>query len=239
MARKTNIDSAAEKKVKRLRNGIVIGLALIIGGIAGYAVLYSTGVTDKLSGDGYSEGTHYELLEGVEPRRAGAPVVVAEYFSYGCIHCKNFDPQIQAFKKTLPTGAEVRQLPVTFSSEWSLLARAFLALEAIDGLDSNHSRLFTAIHDSGRRFSSAEQLGDFVDGRDGVTKASFLSAFNSADVRRKLSSIDARMRTLKIASVPSLVVDDRYLIKMEVGRKQALEVARHLVEQELGTATAP
>ena len=239
MAKKSRLSKAEEQNVNRVRNLILIALALIVGGVIGYGVLYSTGVTDQLSSDGYEEGTHYELIEDVEPRRPGAPVVVAEYFSYGCIHCKNFDPQIQAFKKTLPAGSEVQQMPVTFSANWALLAQAFLALESIDGLASNHQRLFSAIHDSARQFTSAEQIADFVAGRDGVSKEAFLTAFNSASVRRKLARIDASMRAVKVASVPALIVDGRYRINMSVGRKQALEVARYLVDKELGATANP
>jgi predicted DsbA family dithiol-disulfide isomerase len=72
-------------------------------------------------------------------------------------------------------------------------------------------------------------LGDFVDGK-GVTKAEFLRAFNSPSVRRALAQFDAASRSLQINSVPSLVVDDRYRVNMDVGRKQSLEVARYLLE---------
>ena len=84
--------TSESRDVKRVRNIILTSVALIIGVVAGYGVLYSTGLTDKISGDGFSEGDHYTLIEGAEARRTGAPVIISEYFSYGCIHCKNFIP---------------------------------------------------------------------------------------------------------------------------------------------------
>jgi len=232
--------SAADKKVRRVRNGIIICLALLVGVVVGYGVLYSTGVTDTLSTDGYSEGSHYVLIDGIEPRRKGSPVVVAEYFSYGCIHCKNFDPLVQAFAPTLPEGSRFDQVPVTFNASWALLARSFLALKEIDGLTTNHERLFNAIHNSGRQFRSPEDVADFVAGKDGVTKERFMEAFNSSAVRRRLSKIDANGRSVGISSVPTLIVDGRYRINTaEVGRKQSLDVARHLVEKILLEEAAP
>jgi len=229
-----NKKTGESKDVKRIRTLIILSIVLIVGVVVGYGLLYSTGVTDKIGADGYSEGRHYDLIEGVEPRRAGAPVVVTEYFSYGCIHCKNFEPLVKDFERTLPAGAKLEQVPVTFNASWSLLARAYLALASINGLTTNHERLFAAIHDSRRQFTSAEQIADFVAGKDGVTREAFLSAFNAPNVRRKLAKIDATMRTAQLASVPSLVVDGRYRINMsDIGRKQALEVARFLVEREL------
>lgn len=235
--RSTAKDSAADQKVRRVRNTIIIACALVVGVVVGYGVLYSTGVTDTLGTDGYSEGEHYELIEGAEPRRPGTPVVIAEYFSYGCIHCKNFDPLIKDFQPTLRADARLDQVPVTFNPSWALLARAHLALAAIDGLESNHERMFNAIHNSGRQFTTAEQIADFVNGKDGVTKASFMDAYNSSAVKRKLSKIDAAGRKVGVTSVPSLVVDGRYRINMSVGRKQSLEVARHLVDKILASET--
>lgn len=232
MAKKSSkANSATDKKVRRVRNIAVISCALIVGLVVGYGILYSTGLIDNAGSDGFSDD--YTLIESAEPRRRGSPVVVSEYFSYGCIHCKSFDPLVQEFKPSLPSGSRFDQVPVTFNPSWSLLARAHLALRAIDGLDSNHDRLFNAIHNSNRQFTSAEQLADFVDGKDGVTKKAFLDAYNSSAVRRRLGKIDADLRTLGITSVPSLIVDGRYKVDMSVGRKQSLEVARHLVDKVL------
>ena len=223
--------SATDQKVRRVRNGIIIAFALLVGVVVGYGVLYSTGVTDTLSADGYSEGDHYDLIEGAQPRRPGSTVVVEEYFSYACIHCKNFDPLIKQFQPTLPEGSRLDQVPVTFNPSWALLARAHLALAELGALDAHQERLFNAIHSSGRQFNSAEQIADFVDGKGGVTKARFMEAYDSSTVRRKLSRIDASGRTLGITSVPSLVVDGRYRINMDIGRKQSLTVARFLVDK--------
>jgi len=224
-------NNRTDRDVNRVRNLIIIACALVVGAVVGYGVLYSTGTTDKLSGDGYVEGTHYDPIEGAEPRRPGSPVTITEYFSWGCIHCKNFDPLVKEFKPTLPTGIEFEQVPVTFNPSWALLAQGYLALESIDGLTSNNQRMFKAIHDSRRQFVSAEAIADFVDGKDGVSRDDFLTAFNSAAVRRKLSRIDATSRNLGIASVPALLVDDRYRINMSVGRKQSLNVALFLAEK--------
>ena len=241
-AKKSAKSSAADQKVSKVRNTIIAVVALLVIGVIGYGVLYSTGITDTMSAEGYSEGNHYDLIEGANERRPGSPVVISEYFSYGCIHCKNFDPLIKDFEPTLPSGSRIDQVPVTFNPSWALLARAYLALEAIDGLKSNHERMFNAIHNSGRQFNSIDQIADFVEGKDGVTKEGFMQAYNSSAVRRKLGKIDASGRSVGITSVPSLIVDNRYRVNMSVGRKQSLEVARFLVEkiqaEEAATASA-
>jgi predicted DsbA family dithiol-disulfide isomerase len=39
-------------------------------------------------------------------------------------------------------------------------------------------------------------------------------------------------RDLRISGVPTLVVDDKYRIGMEVGRRTALDVVDHLIAEE-------
>ena len=219
----------ADKKVNRVRNVIFVALAVIVGGVVGYGVLYSTGATNKLVTDGVEEGDHYTLLKDPPERRPRTPVVVTEYFSYGCIHCKNFDPHINEFAADLPDGVKFERVPVSFSPEWALLAQAYLALESTGALELNHERLFRAIHDSRRRFKSAEDLANFVDGK-GISKEEFLTAFESPAVRRKLGSNDAAMRKAQVSSVPTLVVDDRYKVNLSLGHKPSVEVARQLAE---------
>lgn len=223
-----------EQQVKRLRTTIIAAAAALAVAVLGYGILYSTGVTE---GE-YRAGTHYELIEGAARRRPGAPIRVREFFSYGCIHCRNFDPLIEDWKATLPEGVEFERTPVAFSPMWTLLAQAYLALDEVGALAQNHERLFRAIHDNGRQFLSPEMLADYVDGH-GVSRSDFLRAFNSPSVRRKVQEAESDQRRMQIASVPTMVVDDRYRINMDMGRKTALDVVDHLIATELSEAAKP
>ncbi|MEZ5559532.1 MAG: thiol:disulfide interchange protein DsbA/DsbL [Pseudomonadales bacterium] len=219
------------RQVTRTRNTIIAFVALVAIIVIGYGTLYSTGVTE---GE-FAEGEHYRVIEDAKPRRPGAPIEVREFFSYGCIHCRNFDPLIEEWLQTLPADVRFERSPVVFSPMWTLLAQTYFALDALGALAENHQRLFRAIHDNGRQFLSADMLADFVDGH-GVTREQFLEAFNSAPVRRKVGATEQLQRELGIASVPTLVVDDRYVVGMDVGRKTALDVVNHLIELERNSA---
>jgi thiol:disulfide interchange protein DsbA len=208
-------------------------VAVVIVLVIGYGMLYSTGVT---TGE-FRQGEHYRVLENAQRHRAGAPVEVREFFSYGCIHCRNFDPLIEEWRETLPDGVEFTRTPVAFSPAWTLLAQAYLTLDYLGILEQNHSRLFSQIHDRQIQFLSADQLADFVDGH-GTTREEFLRAFNSPEVRRKLREADMAQRSMQISSVPTLVVDDRYVVNMDSGRKTALEIVDYLIGlEQSGAAT--
>lgn len=225
----------SDEKVKHVRM-LIVGFAILVGILVlGYGTLYSTGF-----GEGeLLAGEHYRVIENPPRRRAGAPIVVREYFSYGCIHCRNFEPLLDEWRATQPEGTAFERSPVAFSPAWQLLAQTYFTLQRLDALDDNHMRLFRAIHDNGQQFATPESMADFVDG-SGVTRADFLQMFNSPEVRRDLRDADAMQRNIVISSVPTLVVDDRYVVNMDVGRKQALEVVDYLITRQLEeTATAP
>ena len=220
--------TSADTKVTRVRTTIfsfaVIAAILIIG----YGTLYSTGITE---GE-YVEGDHYKLIDNPPRRRPGEAIKVTEFFSYGCIHCRNFDPLLENWQKTMPEGVTFSRSPIAFSQPiWSLLGQTYLTLVATGTLEENHSRIFRAIHDNGRQFLSADMMADFVDGH-GIDKSLFLRNFNSPQVRRALQQALEDERRLVIPSVPTLMVSDRYLINMD-SRKTALDIVDFLIIREM------
>jgi thiol:disulfide interchange protein DsbA len=216
-----------DTKVIRTRNTILIFVCIVVAAVLGYGTIYSTGVTQGQ----FLEGEHYRVVDAAERRRPGADITVTEFFSYGCVHCKNFDPMVEEWKASLPEGVTFDRSPVAFSPVWTLLAQTYLTLDYLDILDQNHTRLFRRIHDRATQFLSAEQIADFVDG-NGASKEEFLQAFNSPEVRRQLREADVAQRRIQINSVPTLVVADRYVINMDNGRKVALEIAEYLIARE-------
>ena len=221
------MSSKKDTKVIRTRNTILIFVCVVVVGVLGYGTIYSTGVTQ---GE-FVEGEHYRVVAATERRRPGADITVTEFFSYGCVHCKNFDPMVEEWQAALPEGVTFARSPVAFSPVWTLLAQAYLTFDYLGIMDQNHTRLFSRIHDRATQYLSAEQLADFVDG-NGASKEEFLRAFNSPEVRRQLREADAAQRRIQINSVPTLVVADRYVINMDNGRKVALEIAEFLIARE-------
>ncbi len=67
----------------------------------------------------FVEGTHYQRIPipvQTEPTPAGK-VEVVEVFSYGCIHCYNFDPMIEGWHKAQNEVA-FRLVPSVFNDSW-------------------------------------------------------------------------------------------------------------------------
>ncbi|MEM6709695.1 MAG: thiol:disulfide interchange protein DsbA/DsbL [Pseudomonadota bacterium] len=223
--------SRKSDNVTLTRNLILAFVALMVVGVGTYGFLYVGGATGDSAFVAGRDWTELDTPTG--PTGGPGPHEVVEFFSYGCIHCKNFDPLIERWQEQLPRDVRFERAPVSFSPVWGLLAQAYLTLEIEGALEANHQRLFRAIHDQQRQFLSAEQLADYVEGR-GISRERFLDTFNSSRVRRKLAELDKLSRDARVRSVPTLLVANRYLVSMEGGRKRALDIVDHLLERERG-----
>jgi len=209
-------------RVNRLRTTIIASGGAVIVAVIVVGILYSSG---QLGNGGSNAENQYRNLG----RKPGTqPIEVVEYFSYACIHCKNFDPVIEDWKTTLPTGVKFRRAHVGFSNETALLARAYYALEHHGALDRNHTRLFRAIHDRGRRFPSVESVADYVDGF-GIERDAFLNTVNGRRISEIALADDRRWREYGLTGVPALVVAGNYVVNMNLGRVRALEIVDSLV----------
>jgi len=222
MAKKKKPDSVA-----RVRYAVLAMVVLVVAAVAVYGLLYSSGVTQGT----FVAGEHYQVLENAPRRRPGAPIQVQEFFSYGCVHCRNFDPLIEDWRETAPEDVAFQRMPVAFSAPWVLLAQTYHTLNELGILEENHERVFRYIHDSRQMFDSPEDVAEFMDGH-GVTAEEFLATLRGPEVRRRMRESDAAQRAVGITSVPTLVVAGKYVVSMDVGRKVALEVVDHLIELE-------
>ena len=217
-----------EEKLRLIRYASMGFVALFVVLIAVIGILYGVGV--DVGGEA-EEDSHYRVLEGV-PESRSRTVEVVEFFSYGCVHCRTFDPMLESWKDTLPEGASFRRAHVGFAGGAEVLARAHVVLGRAGALDANHERLFRAVHDRNRQFTDRARLADFVDGY-GVERDAFLVAIDELSVRRAVAEIDRTFRDAGLLAVPAIVVADKYVVNMDIGRKQALDVVDQLVVREL------
>ena len=219
MARKKN-------KVIALRNTIITFFTVVVILILGVGTYVSTGG----SGGEITADEDYRVIENARALRPDDKIVVKEFFSYACIHCKTFDPVISDWHEDQADDVELELVPANFSPIWALLAQSYYALENADALDQNHARIFRALHDAGRQFLTPEMVGDYVDGR-GLSAEEFVKSFNSPTVRRNLRRAEQEQLKFGVAATPTLVVADKYVLGMQGGQGRAIEVLNYLVEK--------
>ncbi len=227
-ANKKTAPPVDERVIERTRRNIIWGFGGFIALLFGAGILYALGVFDGAA----RAGEDYTRIGNAPAPAAGDTISIVEYFSYSCPHCKDFDPQVEDFRNDLPPGTTFKRTPVVFGNlQQELQARTYLALEAADALQDNHSRIFNALHVEGRRLETPQAMAEFVDGH-GIVAPAFLRMLNSGPVSARLRAAQRAQQNSGISSIPSLVVGDTYLIEIgKVGRAQALTIARQLAEQ--------
>ncbi|MFT7685785.1 MAG: thiol:disulfide interchange protein DsbA [Candidatus Azotimanducaceae bacterium] len=186
--------------------------------------------------EGFTEGVHYFALEN--PRRIrGETVEVMEFFSYGCIHCFNLDDDLNDWVEENGDKIKFVRTPVIANEQWRLYGRAYYAMQANDLLDANHKRVFREIHDSKRNIPTPEKFADVL----GLENPEpFLEVFNSLSITQKVERADQLARRFKIATVPNIVVNGKYLVRASnsVGLSRMMDVIDHLIELEEAAASA-
>lgn len=220
-----------------LKQKIAIGIVLvIIVGIIGY--FFTLVVKDAPLLGNFVEGEHYTLLEN--PRRVRSDKIeVMEFFSYGCIHCYNFDPDLNDWAEEHSDKINFVRTPAISNDLWRTLGRNYYTLEKLGILDKYHMVFFREIHDVRRNFSSLGKLSSYFDGKD-TTAGEYTKAFNSPEVSRKMAAADQMGRRLLVASVPTIIVHGKYMVRItrSVGVSRMLEVMDFLVDKELAGKSA-
>lgn len=208
---------------KEIRTGILAAVGALILIVVGVGLYYSLGFGGTASGEAYV---------ALDKPDGTGEIEVVEYFSYECPHCRQFDDLVDGWESGLPDGVVFKRVHVAYSSSNRLLAKAHRALLRHDAFEANHRRLFRAIQDRNRRFATPAALARFVDGF-GVDQEAFLRTLASPRTAREVDAGERRFVALGLTSVPALVVDEKYIVNMDIGRKRALAVTDDLVEELL------
>ena len=185
-------------------------------------------------------GSNYAVLSKPAPVDAPAgQIEVVEFFSYGCVHCKNFEPIFQNWKKNAPEDVVVRPVHVGFQSSFEPLQRIFYTLEAMGALDKVHAKVFTALQDERKRLDKEDVLLPWM-AQQGVDRAKFAEIYKSfataSKVRRAIQLQDA----YRVEGTPALGIAGRYYTdgSMAGGFAQMLAVTDALIAQERKKAPA-
>ena len=181
----------------------------------------------------FIEGRDYTLLE--KPRRIrGERIELIEFFSYACVHCYRLEPILKDWIPNQQDEIEFVQIPAVMSSYWSILGKHYYTLKRLEKLDSHHIGIFNAIHSSGRIFDSEEKLFDFVKTTN-IEFGSYEETYRSIEVKSDIQRANQMARRLKIAAVPTFVVQGKYVVKTgrDISLRRAKQVVEFLIDKEL------
>ena len=161
----------------------------------------------------------YTTLRSELPVENPAKVEITEFFWYGCIHCYNLEPAIEAWLPKLPADAYFRRIPAIFNERWGHDAAIYYSFESLGLLDKLHRPLFDAIHKDRLKTDSPAALNEWL-GRHGVDAKKFEAAMKSFGVQSKVKRAAQLTSASRIDGTPALMVQGRYTISTEQGRSR-------------------
>jgi thiol:disulfide interchange protein DsbA len=199
-----------------------------------FLLVLSLGATGTALAQEWEEGVHYERLPVTVATADAARVEVVEVFSYACIHCKTFDPALEAWRENQPDAVDFRRVPAIFSAEWETLAKAFYTAQALDLGGRVHTAIFRAVHEEGRDLRAPAAIAALFQEVAGVSPQQFAQVYNSFGVRSRIEQAKAHARAYRVSGVPALVVDGTYRVdgRMAGSNAAMLEVVNHLVAKQ-------
>jgi thiol:disulfide interchange protein DsbA len=172
-------------------------------------------------------GSYIEIKPPL-PVEANGKIEVVELFWYGCIHCYNLEPALDAWLKKLPRDVEFRRVPAVFNRQMELDAQIFYSFDALGVLPKVHKPFFDAIFKDHLQRTDKEALTQWLQ-KNGIDTKKFDDAMKSFGVQSKTRRAKQLTVDYKIDGTPAMGVNGHYTVSAGDGLFPTVD---SLVERE-------
>ncbi len=182
----------------------------------------------------FEEGVHFERLSVPVQTADDSRVEVVEAFSYACIHCKTFDPAVEAWHTAQGSGVDFQRMPAIFNQTWAIFAQAYYTAEVLGVTAQVHEPIFKAIHEQGKDLRDPAAMAILFETYAGVSREDFDQVYSSFGVRSKMQQAQAHGRAYGLTGTPSMIVDGLFRTDGQMAGSNAmmLEVVDFLVAKQ-------
>lgn len=211
--------------------GLAVGLSLL-----------SVSAVAAESPAAFKPGVDYDLLSPPQPTDDPAKVEVKEFFSYGCSHCYEFEPDINAWLKRKPASVDFLRQPVAFGRpQWATYARIYLTADALGVVDKIQPEVYKILHVEKKDLQDEKEIEELFVKKGGVSKDDFNMAFTSFSVVMKVKQADDVVERYRVTGTPTLIVNGKYIVSPGKAKSFArmIEITDALIKQESDQARAP
>ena len=161
-------------------------------------------------------GVEYTVLAQPQSSQTnGKKVEVIEFFMYHCPHCHALEPTIEQWVKKQDGNIVFKRIHLPYQGASDPEAHLFLTLQAMRINEQYQQRIMDAVGEyvmSKRTETIPEQvLINIATKQPGIDKAKFMDAWNSFGVMTRLRRLPAIVNDYKVESVPTIVVDGKYV----------------------------
>lgn len=180
------------------------------------------------------EGKAYQVLKSpVALDEKDKGVTVQEFFSYQCEHCYEFSDDLHRWKKSLPSGVKVVQVPVLFTKSMKAQALLFYTLQSMGLYEKVSPAVFKAIQREGKKLDSVDNIAHFMNERYQVPSEKFKQVYNSLDVVRSAEKAYDLIMSIRLQAIPAMLIGGRYLTnpQMAGSPENMLKVVDYLIKK--------
>ena len=178
------------------------------------------------------EGFDYRVLPIAQAIEAKGKIEVLEFFWYGCPHCHDFEPQLDAWVKRQAKDVSVKKVPVAFRDDLLPHSQLFYALESL-GKSNLHAKVMETMHVGKRKLLTEPEIADWAVSQ-GIERETFLKAFKSFTVTSKARAANQIAQAYRIDGVPTVAVQGKYITSPSItagSKARAIEAMDHLVNK--------
>jgi len=156
----------------------------------------------------------YLPINPPQPTEGGGKIEVIEFFWYGCQHCYDLEPAVNAWAKKAPKDVVFKRVPAVPSEAWGEMAKIFYTLEAMGVLEQYHMKVFDAIHKSNVNLNNKTIRDDWF-AKNGIDPAKYAEVEKSFSVATKVNRAKQLTFAYRVDSVPRVAVNGKYFVTAE------------------------
>jgi thiol:disulfide interchange protein DsbA len=194
----TRAQSNPQRSTMRRRAFLSMSLGIVVASIGSKAAAQ------------LMEGKNYLRLKNAVPAESGKKIEVIEFFSYGCPHCAELEPYLDAWLAKLPPDVQFRRVPVMFQDRWVNLAKIYYTLDAMGEEAKLSPEVFTALHGKNESLWNDKTFFDWAASK-GLDRKKVEDVFGSFAISGKMNRAKQQAQTFDIQSVPTVVVDGKFI----------------------------
>ncbi|WP_414450902.1 thiol:disulfide interchange protein DsbA/DsbL [Burkholderia sp. 22PA0099] len=155
-------------------------------------------------------GKDYEIMKSPQPVSAPAgKVEVIEFFWYGCPHCYEFEPTLEAWVKKQGNNIVFKRVPVAFRDDFLPHTGMYYTLNALGVAEKDTPAVFNAIHKEKNYLLTPQAQADFL-ATQGIDKQKYLATYNSFSVQGQVKQAGELAKSYAIDGVPTVVIQGKY-----------------------------
>ena len=155
------------------------------------------------------QNVEYRLI-APQPVETGDRIEVVEFFWYGCPHCNNFQPSLEAWIQRKPADVVLRRVPAVFRDSWAPHARIYYTLEQLGEVERLHQKVYFSYHVEELPMSKPDAMERWA-AANGIDRERWRKSYTSSEVDAKVENAKRLTGAYSLQGTPSVVVDGRYL----------------------------